>query len=154
VIAVELVPEPTEEVRVLVGELEAELAALYSAEQRHGLALEAIFQLHIRFFVARLDGEPAGCGGVALFSDFAEVKRMYVRLPMRGRGIADAIMARLEAETRASGLRLLRLEGGTQSYASHRFYERVGFRPCPPFEPYASMPPHSIATSIFLEKTL
>jgi len=38
-----------------------------------------ISQLHVRFFVASLDGEPVGCAGVALFEGFAEVKRMYVR---------------------------------------------------------------------------
>src|SRR6185369_4531046 len=70
---------PTGVVRALVAELDAELGGLYAPEQRHGLALHTIFQSHIRFFVVRLDGEPAGCGGVALFSDFAEIKRMYVR---------------------------------------------------------------------------
>jgi putative acetyltransferase len=147
-------PGPTDEVRALVTALEDELAALYSPEQRHGLKLDAIFQPHIRFFVARLDGEPMGCGGIAFFEGFAEVKRMYVRPKARGRGIADAIIAQIEAETRAKGLAVLKLEGGTQSYASHRFYARMGFRPCAPFEPYASMPAGAIATSIFLEKTL
>ena len=89
-IEIEAVSVPTEEVRVLVEDLEAELAALYSAEQRHGLALDAIFQPHIRFFVARCDGAAAGCGGVAFFRDFAEVKRMYVRKELRGLGIAPA----------------------------------------------------------------
>ena len=37
----------TDEVRSLIGALDRELAAEYSPEQRHGLALEAIFQSHI-----------------------------------------------------------------------------------------------------------
>jgi putative acetyltransferase len=53
--------------------------------------LEAIFQAHIRFFVACLDGMAAGCRGVALLDGFAEVKRMYVRPSARGRGVAQAI---------------------------------------------------------------
>lgn len=153
-IAVEHVPAPTDEVRVLVGELEAELAALYRPEQRHGLKLDAIFEPHIRFFVARLDGEAAGCGGIAFFDAFAEVKRMYVRPAWRGRGVADAIMTRLEQEARRHGQRLLKLEGGTLNHAANRFYRRVGFRDCPPFEPYASMPAHAIETSVFMAKTL
>ena len=153
-IAVEYAPAPTDEVRALVDELEAELAALYKPEQRHGLALDELFQPHIRFFVARLDGEAAGCGGIAFFSDFAEVKRMYVRPASRGRGVADVIMARLEQEARDKGYRLLKLEGGTLSFAANRFYHRVGFRDCPPFEPYASMPAHAIETSVFMAKTL
>src|SRR6185437_14852111 len=69
----------TEEVRSLVGELEAVLSTEYSPEQRHGSTLDAIFQPQFRFFLARLRGTAVGCGGVYLFPDFAEVKRMYVR---------------------------------------------------------------------------
>lgn len=146
------VRSPTDEVRQLVGALNDELAGLYTAEQRHGLALEAIFAPHIRFFIAREEGCPVGCGGVALFDDFAEVKRMYVRPEARGRGAADSIMARLMAETRAAGLSTLRLETGTQSFAAIAFYRKCGFRDCPAFEPYAALAPRQIAASAFLEK--
>ena len=145
---------PTDEVRALVGELNDELGALYPPEQRHGLALDAIFQPHIRFFVARKDGLAAGCGGVALFPDFAEIKRMYVRPQLRGQGVADAIMARLIEETRDAGLSLLRLETGIQSPAAIHFYRRCGFEACPAFEPYASLPPHRTLGSAFLEMAL
>ena len=83
-ITIEFVSSPTAGVRALVSELEATLAAEYPPEQRHGLPLEPIFQPHIRFFVVRIDGVGVGCGGVALFEDFAEVKRMYVREGARG----------------------------------------------------------------------
>ena len=53
----------------------------------------------------------------ALFPDFAEIKRMYVRQACRGQGIADAIVARLEAEVLASGLTLVRLETGVRQPA-------------------------------------
>src|ERR1041385_4792682 len=115
-IEIATVSGPTEEVRLLIEELNDELGALYPPEQRHGLALEAIFQPHIRFFVARKDGVAVGCGGVALFADFAEVKRMYVRADARGQGVADAIMARLVAVTHEAGLRVLRLETGKRSF--------------------------------------
>src|SRR5215470_16260994 len=104
VISVEPIASPSAEVRALVAELEEVLAAEYPPEQRHGLPIEAIFQPHIRFFVARLDGRAVGCGGVALFGGFAEVKRMYVRPEARGRGVADAVLARIEAEARGVGI--------------------------------------------------
>ena len=104
-VRVELAPTATDEVRTLIGELETVLAAEYPPEQRHGLSLDAIFQPHVRFFVARLKGVAVGCGGVALFPDYAEVKRMYVRDSARGQGVADAILARIEAEVRAPGFR-------------------------------------------------
>ena len=119
-----------------------------------GLALEAIFQPHIRFFLARLRGAAVGCGGVALFSDFAEVKRMYVRDAARGRGVADAILARIEQEVRDAGISTLRLETGVHQEAAMRFYARAGFRRCQAFGDYTVMPPHAIATSVFLEKQL
>jgi putative acetyltransferase len=151
---IEAVLTATDDVRVLIGELEAVLAAEYPPEQRHGLSLDAIFQPHVRFFVARLHRVAAGCGGVALFSDFAEVKRMYVRESARGQGTADAILARIEAEVRAAGLSVLRLETGVRQVAAMRFYARAGFRECPAFGAYVSMPPQSIATSVFFEKRL
>jgi hypothetical protein len=78
-ITIEAVRSATDEVRDLIGELDRTLALEYSAEQRHGLSLAAIFEPHVRFFLARLDGLAAGCGGVALFGSFGEVKRMYER---------------------------------------------------------------------------
>jgi len=152
-ITIERAHSPTDEVRALVDELERELAAHYAADQRHGLALDAIFQPHIRFFIARRDGAPqaVGCGGIALFHDFAEVKRMYVRPHTRGNGVADAIIARLIREAIDAGLKIVRLETGTEQAAAMRFYERSGFSRCAAFEPYASMPPKAIATSVFME---
>jgi putative acetyltransferase len=154
VVQVEPAPTATGEVRSLVGELETVLSAEYPPEQRHGLALDAIFQPHIRFFLARLRGAAVGCGGVALFSDFAEVKRMYVRDAARGEGVADAILARIEEEVRDAGLSLLRLETGNRQDAALRFYARAGFRRCPTFGAYALMTPQSIATSVFFEKRI
>ena len=142
----------TDEVRSLVGELEAVLSAEYSPEQRHGLTLDAIFQPHVRFFLARLRGAAVGCGGVYLFPDFAEVKRMYVRHTARGQGVADAILARIEAEVRRAGISMLRLETGDRQIAAMRLYVRMGFRSS------ASAPSpddaQSIASSVFFEKRI
>jgi putative acetyltransferase len=144
----------TPEIRVLIGALDRELAENYAPEQQHGLSLDAIFQPHIRFFVARLQGTAVGCGGVALFPGFAEIKRMYVHNGSRGQGVADAIIAKLTAEALAAGLKILRLETGSEQKAAIRFYERCGFQPCGIFEPYSSMPPQAVMTSVFLGKRL
>jgi putative acetyltransferase len=145
---------PTDAVRNLIGELDAILSAEYPPEQRHGLALDAIFAPHVSFFLAELDGAPVGCGGVALFGDFAEVKRMYVRDAARGQGVAQAVLARLEAEARAAGLARLCLETGTVQHAAMRLYERAGFKTCGPFGDYRAMPPEALTTSVFYEKSL
>jgi putative acetyltransferase len=153
-IALELVASPTGDLAALIGELNDELGALYTPKQRHGLALDALFQPHVRFFLARRDGRAIGCGGIAFFEDFSELKRMYVRPEARGQGVADALIARLAAESLASGRDLLRLETGSHSLAAIRFYDRLGFRYCDAFAPYAAMPPVAIITSVFMEKRL
>jgi putative acetyltransferase len=153
-LTIELAPHATAEVAVLVAELEDVLAAEYPPEQRHGLELEAIFQPHIRFFLARMDGVAVGCGGIALLDGFAEVKRMYVRASARGRGAAPALLARLEAEALATGRDVVRLETGTRQLAALRFYERCGFQRCGAFGEYAAMAPARTTASVFLEKRI
>lgn len=153
-VLVERMTSPTEIVRELVGELETVLSAEYPPEQRHGLAIEAIFQPHIHFFTATLDGAPVGCGGVALLDGFAEVKRMYVRPGARGRGVAQAIIARLAAVAGEHGYSVLRLETGTVQHAALRFYRREGFARCGAFGDYARMPETAIMTSLFMEKAI
>jgi len=145
---------PGQDVRELVGELDAILGSAYAPEQQHGLRLADLFQPHIRFFVASLDGAAAGCGGVALCDGYAEVKRMYTRASVRGRGVARALLRRIEAETRDAGLAVLRLETGVHQHESLRLYEGAGFHRCGPFGPYADMPAPAIATSLFYEKII
>jgi putative acetyltransferase len=108
----------------------------------------------VRFFVARLGGEPAGCGGLAFYNGFAEVKRMYVRDEARGRGVARAILDRIEMAARDGGQAVLRLETGAHQAAAMRLYERAGFRTCSAFGDYVDMPPAAIVTSLFFEKNL
>lgn len=153
-VEIELVATATRDVRELIGELDQTLAAEYTPEQRHGLTLSTLFEPHIRFFVARLNGAAAGCGGVALFDNFAEVKRMYVRETARGRGVAQALLARIESEASAARLFVLRLETGGRQAAALRLYTLAGFRPCAAFGDYVTMQPEAIATSVFLEKRL
>lgn len=153
-ITVELVPGATDDVRNLIGELDRILSAEYTPEQRHGLTLDQIFKPDIRFFLARLNGLAVGCGGVAFFADFAEVKRMYVREVARGRGVARAMLARIEREVREAGFVVLKLETGVRQTAALRFYEQAGFQACAAFGTYARMAPKAIATSVFLEKEL
>jgi putative acetyltransferase len=151
---IERATTPSDDVRSLIAELEDALAAEYPPEQRHGLSVDAIFEPHVEFFVARIDGAAVGCAGVALFADLAEVKRMYVRPAARGRGIADALLTRIETVTRNAGLARLCLETGDRQTAAIRVYGRAGFSRCGPFGAYTAMPPASIATSVFLEKYL
>lgn len=153
-LTIERVTQPTDEARALVEELETELSGSYAAEQRHGLSLAQIFQPNILFFIARLDGNPVGCGGVALDDGFAELKRMFVRPRARGTGTAQAILAHLEAQARDRGYTHLTLETGDILEPAIRLYERAGFKRCAAFGHYKTLRPHTIERSLFFEKRL
>jgi len=153
-VAIERAHAATDEVRGLLAELDAFLAASYAAEQRHGVAVDALFAPNVRFYLAREDGVAIGCGGVAFFDGFAEVKRMYVRPTARGRGIARMLLAHIEDEVRSAGGALLRLETGIHQPAAIRLYERAGFVRRDAFGPYAAMDPAAIVASLFFEKQI
>lgn len=149
-ISLELITAPTQTAGDLVTELTAELESNYDKSQCHGLSLDAIFQPHIRFYIAYLRGEPVGCGGIAFFDGFAELKRMYVRQQARGQGVADAILDQLVAIARGAGYAEVKLETGNAQQAAIRFYERSGFTRCPIFPPYDQLAPHRVAASVFM----
>ena len=153
-VAIEQAKAPTPEIVELLTELDAELSGPYAADQRHALSVEQLFQPDVRFFVARVDGAAVACGGVGFYDGYAELKRMYSRPSVRGRGVAKAILRRLEAEARAAGAPALRIETGLYQEEALRFYEGAGYRRCGPFGPYAAMPPRAIETSIFYEKAV
>jgi putative acetyltransferase len=153
-ITIERLGGPTADAEALIAELDRVLGALYEPEQRHGLSIEQVFQPNVHFYVAHLGDAVVGCGAVAMFDDYAEVKRMYTREAARGRGVGKALLAEIESEARATGKGILRLETGTLQAAAIGLYEGWGFQPRGPFGHYAELPSHRIATSLFYEKPL
>ena len=79
---------------------------------------------------------------------------MYVRDDARGKGVEQALLARIEMEVRAARLAVLRLETGERQEAAIRLYMRAGFRRCPAFGSYAEMAAEAVCTSVFFEKLL
>jgi putative acetyltransferase len=134
----------------LITDLEAHLAPQYPRESRHGLSVEQLIEQQVAFFVLRVEGEPAACGGVKLFGDeYGEVKRMYVRQAYRGRGLAKALLDRLAEHARSRGVTVLRLETGIHQAEAIGLYERWGFSRIAPFGEYSPDP-----LSVFFEKRI
>ena len=134
----------------LILELEAELDPLYPRTSRHGYSVDKLIAQGVIFFVVRSDGAAAGCGGVQLFgAEYGELKRMYVRPAFRGQGIAKKLLEHLEDYTRDQQIGLLRLETGIHQHAAIGLYERMGYRPIPPFGAYREDP-----NSLFFEKQI
>jgi len=126
---------------LLISELEAQLEPLYPKTSRHGYSVEKLLKQGVAFFVARYDGEPAGCGGIELFgTEYGEIKRMYVRPQFRGVGLARLMLDHLAAYAWERGVPLLRLETGIHQTAAISLYEGVGFQQIPPFGAYQEDP--------------
>jgi GNAT superfamily N-acetyltransferase len=134
----------TPDATALVLELDDLLIPLYPIESHHGLSVASLIAEDVAFFVLRVDGAPAGCGGVKLYPEgYAEVKRMFVRPQYRGRGLSKIMLGHLEQHTRALGLSTLRLETGVLQHEAIALYKRMGFIEIPPFGPYYP-DPHSL----------
>jgi len=90
------------------------------------------------FLVGREGDELIACGGLRLVAaDLGELKRMYVVPAARRRGIARALLQRLEDEARLLGATRLRLETGLSQPEAIALYESAGYLPTEPFGPYA-----------------
>jgi putative acetyltransferase len=127
----------------LIGALNAELSERYPEDGATHFRLSADEVADGRgvFLVAYIDAQPVGCGAVRrIEEDVGEIKRMYVRPAVRGRGIGRAVLAALEAEARRLGMRRLLLETGCRQAEALALYRRVGYSPIPAFGEYADSP--------------
>lgn len=80
------------------------------------------------FFLARLDGAPAGCGALLRIDETTgEIKRMWTAPFARGRGVARRIIETIEQTARAEGLTLLRLDTNKALKEAHALYRKLGF---------------------------
>ena len=153
-LTIERVAAATDEIRQLVDELDRALSGPYLPEQHHALSLDRLFDDNVRFFAARVDGVAVGCGGVAFYDGFAEVKRMFTQPTVRRQGVATALLRHLEAEAKRAGFSVLRLETGVYQAEAIEFYVRAGFERCEAFGEYVSMSSEAIETSVFYEKAI
>ena len=90
--------------------------------------------------VARLRGEPIGCGALKLHGGGpAEVKRMWVAPAARGLGVGRRILAELEDHARRRGVGVVRLETNKALREASGLYRSAGFAEVAAFnaEPYA-----------------
>jgi len=135
----------------LITELSDYLDPLYPKWNQFGLDPDRLIRENVAFFITRVDGEPAGCGGMKFYPGFGELKRMYVRPKFRGTGLGKLMLEHLETFARQKGMKVLRLETGIYQPEAIGLYEHMGYRPIAPFAPYDG----STATlSRFYEKKL
>ena len=81
------------------------------------------------FFVVREEGRVVGSVGVHRSGDdVAELHRLYLDAPVRGRGLGDALVQTVLAWCRDNGISRLLLWSDTRFVHAHRLYLRHGFR--------------------------
>lgn len=92
------------------------------------------------FLIARLDGAPVGCGAIKIKDDgHGEIKRMWVAPAARGLGVAQRLLASLEARAVAAGVDVLQLDTHRHLTEARQLYLRNGYVKTAPYNtnPYA-----------------
>ena len=92
------------------------------------------------FVVARLGGQPAGCGALkTLEPGVGEIARVWVDRPHRGLGLGERLLAALEEQAVALGHRLVRLDTHRSLDAAKAMYRKNGYAEIPRYNdnPYA-----------------
>lgn len=133
----------------LLKQSHALMEQLFPPEDNFYLDINDLCVPEISFFIAREDGQDLGTAALADKGDYGEVKSMFVAPDARGKGVGEALLAKLEDVARAKDLSALKLETGNVLHAAHRLYERGGFTICGPFGEYPAA-----NSSIFMEKKL
>ncbi|MFI6086925.1 GNAT family N-acetyltransferase [Streptomyces sp. NPDC051218] len=110
------------------GELEREIAAETGQSLRPPTGV---------LLVARYGGEPAGTAGVRLMGDLkgfrtAELKRVFLREDMRGKGGAALLLAAAEDAARALGAERLILDTRLDLVEARALYARHGYEESEP----------------------
>ena len=142
-------PAHPEAARPLIEASHRLMQSLFPADSNHYLSLDALAGSDVCFLVARDGDTILGCGALKVYNGYGEVKSMFTAPEGRGRGIAAAILTRLEVEARIANLACLRLETGDLLHEAHRLYARHGFEVRGPFGDYTDDP-----RSLFMEKRL
>lgn len=112
----------------LVEELDCELRLRYPGEPIFGIDFNDPAVESITFVIALWNGEPVGCGATRpLEPGVTELKRFYVKDEYRGRGIASAMLEKLEQQAREDGYQIVRLQTGINQPEAIALYEKYGY---------------------------
>ena len=128
-----------DDVRNLVGQLNAHLLPLSPIEFQFKMTVEQMAGADTTVFVARNEaGRAVGMGALKVRGIKGEVKRMFTLPEVRGQRVGSALLSALVGLAREKGIVHLMLETGTgPGFAgAHRLYTGSGFTARGPFFDY------------------
>ena len=133
----------------LVSELDGELSKRNGETNEFFAQYNKIDQIkHV--IIATIDDKPVGCGAMKAYdSDTMEIKRMFVPIEMRGKGIAVHILKNLEKWAKEMNYSKCILETGNKMLEAIRLYEKSNYKIIPNYGQY-----NGIEDSICFEKHL
>jgi len=133
----------------LVKALDADLAIRDGEEHAFYHQFNKIDSLK-NVIVAYDDDLPVGCGAIKPFTpECMEVKRMFVPLLHRGKGIASAVLQELEQWAKESGYSSCILETGKKQPEAIALYSKNGYQVIPNYGQYKG-----VDNSVCFEKKL
>lgn len=133
----------------LVKALDADLAIRDGEEHAFYHQFNKIDSLK-NVIVAYENEQPVGCGAIKPFtSECMEVKRMFVPLLHRGKGIASAVLQELEKWAKESGYNSCILETGKKQPEAIALYSKNGYQVIPNYGQY-----EGVDNSVCFEKIL
>ena len=128
----------------LVGLLNQELNKRYGAIQSEYDQYN-IFDDPVEVVLAEFNAEVVGCGAFRKMdnTNWAEIKRMFVKPEFRGKGISKAIVKALEEWTSELKFEACVLETGKRLHEALNLYQKLGYQQIENYGPYKDLP-HSI----------
>lgn len=125
----------------LVAELQAEYVVRYGGEDATPVGPGDFAAPGGAFLVLLVDDEPAGCGALRRHDERdVEVKRLFVRRPFRGQGLARLLMTELERSAADLGYHRVLVETGDAQPEAIGLYESSGYTRIPGFGHYRDRP--------------
>ena len=118
----------------LLAERETYLQDLYPEGIVRRRSVEVLAD-ELAFYGLRQSGRLVGCGCLIRHPRFLELKKVFVAEATRRQGLGRVMVAAIEAEARAAGHTLIKLEVGTRQAAAHSLYRQLGYIECSPFQP-------------------
>jgi len=115
----------------LLAELSAELGARYEDDGAGAFVPEDATVPRSAFLIARVEDRAVGCGALVPHDSaqphIAEIKRMYVTVDERGKGVSTEVLRQLEARARSFGYAAVRLETGILQPEAIHLYVKAGY---------------------------